>query len=157
MLERIEWFLQGALHVIGGLCISLIAYLAEIRGDFYLMWICMFFDLGFGLLKSKLVDKQPFKMAKFLLWLLFVLASTAVVGLVFAIERQHLGIEPIAYRGFALIITGFVLFSIVRNVEKMTKKYIFTIILDMLNSFFKRVTNVDLKKYEKENNKRNNV
>ena len=150
MIEKFQWLFQNLLNLIGGLIIAAIAYLMEIKGTFHIMWIVMVIDLFIGILKSKIVTRQPFQMRKFLLWLLFVFISTAVVALVFATEKELGGVEPVSYKGFIILIVGFVISSILRNTEKLTNQYIFTVLLDFINKAVKKVTNVDLKKYEKD-------
>lgn len=153
MMDKFEWFFQnlfqGILNFFGGLIIALIAYLMEIKGTFHLMWITMVIDLFLGIVKSRRVNNEKFKMSKFLLWLLFVLVSTAVVAIVYSTEKELGGMSPVSYKGFIVLIIGFVVSSIVRNAEKITKKYVFTILLDEISRIFKRITGVDLNKYEK--------
>lgn len=149
-MDKISWLLENALNLIGGCILAVLAYLAEIKGSIHVMWIMMVFDLFVGLRKSYKIDKAAFKMGKFRNWLSFVLLSTAVIGFVFAIEREMVGIEhPRVYNGFTILITGFVLSSIMRNAEAITKKYIFTALLDFINERVRKFTGIDLKQYEK--------
>jgi magnesium-transporting ATPase (P-type) len=149
-MDKLSWVFENLLNFIGGCILTLLAYLAEIKGSIHVMWIMMVFDLFIGLRKSYKIDKAAFKMEKFRNWLSFVLLSTAVIGFVFAIEREMVGMEhPRVYNGFTILITGFVLSSIMRNAEAITKKYIFTALLDFINERVRKFTGIDLKQYEK--------
>lgn len=149
-MDKLSWVFENLLNFIGGCILALLAYLAEIKGSIHVMWIMMVFDLFIGLRKSYKIDESKFRMDKFRNWLSFVLLSTAVIGFVFAIEREMMGMEhPKVYNGFTILITGFVLSSIMRNAEAITKKYIFTALLDFINERVKKFTGIDLKQYEK--------
>lgn len=154
-LNLMESVLKQIANLIVGLVLSLLAYLIEIRGSVHLMWIAMIIDLFVGLLKSRYADKKTFEMIKFFQWLVFVFIATALISLVYAVELELIKVQsPSTYLYFTLIITGFVIVNIVRNGEKLTNKYIFTIILDELHKLLKKLSNIDFKKYEK--NKDNN-
>ncbi len=150
-MDTMNWLLKNALNIIGGTFIALVSYLAEIRYSIYVMWSAMFFDLIFGLFKSRLISKERFQMSRFREWMVFVIAATVLVVLVYSTEveivRSKYALD--AYSWFMLIITGFVISSIIRNVERLTNKYVFTALLNFINDKIKMITGVNLSRYEK--------
>lgn len=155
-LYSMENLIKQFVNFVVGLIVSLLAYLIEIKGSVHLMWIAMIIDLFIGVLTAKYADKKPFDMFKFFLWVVFVFISTCLISLVYAVELELLKLQkPTAYQYFTLIITGFTIVNIIRNGERLTKKYIFTIILDELYKLFKKIINIDFKKYENDKDKNN--
>jgi len=138
------------INFVWGIILAGVGFLADIRGSFHLMWIAMVIDLVVGLGKSKWVNKEPFIMNKFLLWLLFVFLATALISLVYATEIIIIkDTDPSVYNKFALVIICAVIVSIIRNGEKITGKKVFTSLLDVIAKTVKRITTIDIKKYDK--------
>lgn len=138
------------INFIWGIILAGVGFLADIRGSFHLMWITMLIDLLVGLAKSKWVNKEPFIMSKFLMWIAFVFLATALIALVYATEIQIIkDTSPSVYNKFALVIICAVIVSIIRNGEKITGKKVFTSLLDLIAKTVKRITSIDIKKYDK--------
>ncbi|NQU54062.1 MAG: hypothetical protein HQ522_16155 [Bacteroidetes bacterium] len=149
IMDKLSWSLENMLNAIGAVILTLLAYLAEIKGSIHVMWALMFFDLMVGLKKSFSIDKKRFKMDKFKNWLVFVLLSTAVIAFVFAVEVEMIMGRAKVYNGFTLLISAFILTNIIRNAEILTGRFIFTVLLDFVNERIKKWAGVDLKSYEK--------
>lgn len=147
--------IKNLLDTLGVVLVTLLTYFSEMKFSLHIMWVTMVFDLAVGLWKAKRVDKLRFSAKKFKYWLEYVAISTGVVLLIYATEHEMIWGDSGFYKGFMLLIIGFTLNSIIRNGESITGKFIFTALLDYVNSKVLILTGVDLKKYNKTGGKKN--
>lgn len=133
------------LDLLGCFIIGVLSYFAEIRFSIYIMWFALFVDLIVGLRKSRKIDNVKFSADKFKKWMGYVALATSLVLMVYATEEEMMFYQPNFYNGFIFIITIFTIYSIIKNGEALTGKYVFTILLDFINKQFKKLTGLNLK------------
>ena len=123
---------------------AVIGYFSEIQGAVHVMWAALALDLIAGILKSVWARREKFCMEKAFIAVGRAIGATALVALLYAMDREMHQSVAATYNIAAWLIAGFYAWSISESMDQLTGGRIFC----LLKSFFaKRVqeqTGVDI-------------
>ncbi len=140
-----NWFMQHLLNVFFGLIIGIIGYFTGAKNAIYVMWAIIMFDLFSGLWASLKMGRgwQSIKMWRTIYKLFF---ATAIVAMLYAMDRE-MGVKFFQfYKAVAWLISGFEMWSILENISEIVDWRIIKILKKYMHDKIENETGVDFNK-----------
>src|SRR5512135_1784315 len=144
ILNLLDWIISHAWNLITGIVLAALAYFANLKGAIHVMWAAFILDFLLGYITSHKLRKERFSMNKAFIMLERMLIASAVILLLFAIDKET-GQEYIqVYNIMAWLISGMLCWSVLDNGDKLTGGKFFGTIKTFLSNKIKEQTGVEL-------------
>ena len=144
ILNLLDWCISHTVNLITGLFLAALAYFANLKGAIHVMWAAFVLDFIFGYITSRKLRKEKFSMNKAFIMLERMLIASAVILLLFAIDKET-GQDYIhLYNIMAWLISGMLCYSFLDNGDKLTGGKFFGAIKTLLTNKIKEQTGVEL-------------
>lgn len=144
LISLLYWSIDHYWNFVTGIFLAFLAYFADIKGAFHVMFAAFLIDLILGIWASRKARKEKFNMKKF--WIAWerMLISYAIIMLLFAMDKE-MKQDTVSLANIASwIISGFLAYSAAENGFEITGGKIFIIIKSFLKKKVEDNTGVDL-------------
>ena len=148
LVTLINWSFEYYWTIVSGLFFAFMAYFADLKGAFHVMFAAFMLDLFLGIITAKTVRKERFSMKKFFIAIERMLIAYALVMLLFAMDKEmHQDTVNLADSA-AWLVTGFLVYGAADNGFKLTGGVLFLSIKSLIKNKFKDNTGIDIDKSE---------
>jgi hypothetical protein len=142
----INWADNHIGHLLTAIIFAVFAYFAEIKGAIHVMWASFIIDLMIGILVSVRIRKQRISIGKAFVAFERMAVATAVVLLLYAMDKEMGQTFVKSYNIVAWIICGFMVYSILENGYKLTRSRFLIALKSLINKKVQDNTGVDIEK-----------
>ena len=143
ILNLLDWIISHTVNLITGLFLAALAYFANLKGAIHVMWAAFILDLLVGYLTSRKLRNERFNISKAFIMLERMLIASAVLLLLFALDKETNQEFIHVYNLMAWLISGMLCYSLLDNGDKLTGGKFFTTLKTFLGSRIKEQTGVD--------------
>ena len=147
----IDWLYSHLYNTVCGIFFAVLGYFAEIQGAVHVMWAALALDLITGITASVWTRREKFCMKKLFTAIGRAIGSTALVGLLYAMDKEMNQHVAASYNVAAWLISGFYAWSASENMDTITGGKIFGILKGFLSKRVEETTGIDLNKTQSEN------
>ncbi len=121
ILNSIAWIFDNIWNLIVGIIVYLIAYFAEVKGGVHIMFFAFIADFFLGIIKSRVMNKEKFKMNKAFIAFMRFLISIVIISLLFGMDTEMDQSTISMYKIFTYLVTGAWIVSFADNGYQLTK------------------------------------
>jgi len=139
----INWWSDHLGNFIAAVFLAIITYFAEIKGTIVVMFAAFCLDLLLGIIASRKVDKEKFKMSKFFTAIERIMIACLLIMLLFSMGKE-MRIAVDLYNFAAWMVTGFILYSAAENGYRMTGGKFFLMIKNLIRKKVEENTGIDI-------------
>jgi hypothetical protein len=139
-----NWFSDYFWNIITGFIFAVLAYFSEVKGAIHVMWAAFILDLIIGIIASRRIRKEPFKMEKAFIAFSRMCIASLLIMLLYAMDREMTQDFISMYKTTAWIISGFTAYSIAKNGFELTGSKLFLIIKSTIGKKVEENTGVNI-------------
>jgi len=131
-----DWLYNHFQNTICAVFFAIVGYFTEIQGAVHVMWAALAFDLITGILASMVKRHEKFCMSKAFTAIGRAIGATALIALLYAMDKEMHQEVAATYNVAAWLICGFYAWSASENMDDLFGGKLFRILKDF---FAKRV------------------
>ena len=146
----INWLYGHFYNTLCGFFFAIAGYFLEIRGAVHVMWAALALDLLFGILVSVVRRGEKFSMTKAFVGIGRALGSTALVALLYGMDKEMHQVVAASYYVAAWVISGFYAWSINQNLELLFGGGIFTLLKKIFSRRLQEQAGINIENLENE-------
>ena len=139
----INWWNDHICNFIAAILLAIITYFADIKGPIVVMFAAFCFDLLLGIIASRKIDKEKFKMDKFFVAIERIVIACLMIMLLFAMGKE-MQIAVDLYKFAAWMVTGFIGYSAAENGYRLTGGKFFLAIKNIISKKVEENTGIDI-------------
>ena len=143
LINLVDWCITHTWNMITGIFLAALAYFANLKGAIHVMWAAFVLDLLLGYLASRNLRKEKFSMNKAFIMLERMLIASAVLLLLFALDKETHQDYIHLYNIMAWLISGMLCWSALDNGDKLTGGKFFGVLKTFLGNKIKEQTGID--------------
>lgn len=144
IIAALNWSVDHYWNIVTAIFFAVLSYFADIKGAFHVMFAAFTVDMVLGIMASKKIKNEKFSMTKFFLAIYRMMISTALVMLLFAMDKEmHQDTVSLA-NGVAWLISGFLAYSAAENGYQLTGVKLFLSIKKQIKKKVKDVTGFNI-------------